>query len=156
LDKFVIIFIGYILIFSKIEDEHKVHLWLILEKLCEHRLYANLSKCKFWKNKLEFLGHVVSVEGVAIYPSKVQDVQNWEAPKTANQIRRFLGLAGYYRCFIEGFSKIAKPMAELLKKDRKFVWCTECERVSKSSRLDLCCAMSTSHLTFSVMHPGMV
>jgi hypothetical protein len=121
LDKFVIIFIDDILIFSKTEEEHEVHLWLILEKLREHRLYAKFSKCKFWKNKVEFLGHVVLAEGVAVDPSKVQDVQNWEAPKTVTQIRRFLGLAGYYRRFIEGLSKIAKPMTELLKKDKK-IW----------------------------------
>jgi hypothetical protein len=78
LDKFMIIFIDDILIFSKTEEEHEVHLWLILEELREYLLYAKFSKCKFWKNTVEFLGHVVSAEGVAVDPSKVQDVKNWE------------------------------------------------------------------------------
>jgi ribonuclease HI len=77
---------------------------------------------------MEFLGHVLSAEGVAVDPSKVVAVQKWQSPKSVFQVRSFLGLAGYYRRFIEGFSKIAKPMTELLKKDKKFVWSEDCEK----------------------------
>ena len=74
------------------------------------------------------MGHVLSVEGIAVDPSKVKDVLYWTAPMTVSEIRSFLGLAGYYRCFINGFSKIAKPMTELLKKDKKFEWTEDCEK----------------------------
>jgi hypothetical protein len=127
LDKFVVIFIDDILIYSKSEEEHEEHLRAVLEKLREHRLYAKFSKCEFWKKQVEFLGHVLSAEGVAVDPSKVQAVQEWEQPKSATEIRSFLGLAGYYRRFIEGFSSLAKPMTELLKKDQKFVWSPKCQ-----------------------------
>ena len=120
LDEFVVVFIDDILIYSKSEEEHKGHLRVVLQRLCDHQLYAKFSKCEFWLKQVGFLGHILSVEGRAVDPSKVKDVLDWLAPTTVSQIRRFLGLAGYYRRFIEGFSKIAKPMTELLKKDKKF------------------------------------
>ncbi len=127
MDKFVVVFIDDILIYSKDEAEHERHLRLIMEKLREHKLYAKFSKCEFWLDRVGFLGHIVSAEGVAVDPSKVAAVTEWESPKNAGEIRSFLGLAGYYRRFIENFSKIAKPMTELLKKDKKFIWTDECE-----------------------------
>ena len=127
LDKFVVVFIDDILIYSKNEEEHKEHLRLVLEKLREHQLYAKFSKCEFWLKEVGFLGHVISGEGIAVDPSKVEAVTEWKAPTSVGEIRSFLGLAGYYRRFIENFSKIAKPMIELLKKDTKFVWTDECE-----------------------------
>ncbi|KAK1653008.1 hypothetical protein QYE76_070813 [Lolium multiflorum] len=122
LDKFVIIYIDDILVYSKTEEEHTEHLRLVLTKLREHRLYAKFSKCEFWLQELIFLGHVVSAKGVAVIPDKVQSVLDWKTPKSAKEIRSFLGLAGYYRRYIENFSKIAKPMTDLLKKDKKFEW----------------------------------
>ena len=110
LDKFVVVFIDDILVFSKNKQEHEVHLRLVLEKLREHQLYAKFSKCEFWLDEVAFLGHVVSGNGVAVDPSKVAAVTEWETPTTVGEIRSFLGLAGYYRRFIENFSKIAKPM----------------------------------------------
>jgi hypothetical protein len=101
-------------------------LWAVLKKLFEHRLYAKFSKCEFWKKQVECLGHVLSAEGATIDPSKVQAVQDWEQPKSATQIRSFLGLAGYYHRFIE-CSSLVKPMMELLKKDQKFVWSSKCQ-----------------------------
>ena len=92
----------------------------ILEKLREHKLYAKFSKCEFLLNEVGFLGHIVSKEGIAVDPSKVASVTEWEPAKNAGEIRGILGLAGYYRRFIENFSKIAKPMTELLKKEKKF------------------------------------
>ena len=127
LDKFVVVFINDILVYSKNEEEHKEHLRLVLGKLKEHQLYAKFSKCEFWLKEVGFLGHVISGEGIAVDPTKVDTVTNWEAPTTVGEIRSFLGLAGYYRRFIEQFSKIAKPMKELLKKDTKFIWTDECE-----------------------------
>jgi hypothetical protein len=127
LDKFVVVFIDDILIYSKDDKEHEEHLRLIMEKLREHKLYAKFSKCEFWLNKVGFLGHIVSAEEVAVDPSKVESVTEWESPKNAGDIQSFLGLAGYYRRFIENFSKIAKPMIELLKKDKKFEWTNSCK-----------------------------
>jgi hypothetical protein len=103
-----------------------------LKKLREHQLYAKFSKCEFWLKEVGFLGHVVSGEGIAVDPSKVEAVTEWKAPTLVGEIHSFLGLAGYYRRFIENFSKIAKPMIELLKKDTKFIWTEECEASFKS------------------------
>ena len=127
LDKFVVVFIDDILVYSKNEEEHKEHLHLVLGKLREHQLYAKFSKCEFWLKEVGFLGHVISGEGISVDPTKEVTVSNWVAPTTVGEIRSFLGLAGYYRRFIENFSKIAKPMTELLKKDTKFIWTEECE-----------------------------
>ena len=99
-----------------------------MQRLCEHQLYAKFSKCEFWLKQVGFLGHVLSAKGIAMDPSKVKDVLDWLPPATVSQIRSFLGLAGYYCCFIEWFSKIAKPMTELLKKDKKFECTTDCEK----------------------------
>jgi hypothetical protein len=90
-------------------------------------LYAKLSKCEFWLKQVAFLGHIVSKGGISVDPSKIQDVLSWNAPTSVGEIWRFLGLAGYYRRFIEGFSKISMPMTELLEKDKKFKWTSACE-----------------------------
>src|SRR3954467_166058 len=127
LDKFVVVFIDDILIYSKSKEENEGHLRLILEKLREHKLYAKLSKCEFWLNEVGFLGHIVSGDGVAVDPIRVSAVTEWESPNSVKEVRIFLGLAGYYRRFIENFSKVAKPMTELLKKDKKFAWSEGCE-----------------------------
>nr|ABG66123.1 retrotransposon protein, putative, Ty3-gypsy subclass [Oryza sativa Japonica Group] len=128
LDKFVVVFIDDILIYSKSEEEHEQHLRLVLEKLKEHQLYAKFSKCDFWLSEVKFLGHVITAQGVAVDPSNVESVTKWTPPKTVSQIRSFLGLAGYYRRFIENFSRIARPMTQLLKKDEKFKWTAECDK----------------------------
>jgi hypothetical protein len=122
LHKFVVVFIDDILVFSKNEDEHEEHLCLVLQKLRENQLYAKLSKCEFWLKEVSFLGHIVSEGGISVDPSKVKDVLSGRTPQNVLDIRSFLGLAGYYRRFIEGFSKIAKPMIELLKKGKSFEW----------------------------------
>ena len=127
LDKFVVVFIDDILIYSKDEAEHAEHLRIVLSRLQEHKLYAKLSKCAFWLKEVAFLGHVLSAEGIAVDPSKVREVLNWKQPQTVTEIRSFLGLAGYYRRFIANFSKIAKPMTSLLHKNVKFIWSPKCE-----------------------------
>jgi hypothetical protein len=120
LDKFVVVFIDNILIFSKIEEEHEKHLRMVLEKLRSNQLYAKFSKCEFWLTEVTFLGHVISTGGISVDPSKVKDVLNWMPLTNASEIRSFLGLVGYYRRFIKDFSKITKPMTRLLKKNKDF------------------------------------
>jgi hypothetical protein len=99
----------------------------VLQRLWDHQLYAKFSKCEFWINKVSFLGHVISSEGNVADPSKVRDILEWEPPKYVHQVRSFLGLAGYYRKFIPNFSKISKPITELLKKGTKYVWSKKCD-----------------------------
>jgi hypothetical protein len=127
LDKFLVVFIDDILVYSKNEEEHERHLRIILQWLHDHQLYAKFSKCAFWLKKVPFLGHVISAEGSAVNSSKVQEVLDWKSPRSITQIRSFLGLARYYHWFIPNFSKIAKPMTKLLEKDTKFKWSLQCE-----------------------------
>nr|GFB44580.1 putative reverse transcriptase domain-containing protein [Tanacetum cinerariifolium] len=105
LDKFVIVFIDDILIYSKDEKEHEEHLKAILELLKKEELYAKFSKCEFWIPKVQFLDHVIDNQGIHVDPAKIESVKDWACPKSQTEIRQFLGLAGYYRRFIEGFSK---------------------------------------------------
>jgi hypothetical protein len=109
LDKFVVVFIDDILIYSKTEEEHEEHLRLVLQKLREHQLYVKFSKCDFWLKEVSFLRHIITDGGISVDPAKVEDVLKWKPPRTVKEIRSFLGLAGYYRRFIEGFSKTVKP-----------------------------------------------
>ncbi|KAJ0906604.1 putative nucleotidyltransferase, Ribonuclease H [Helianthus annuus] len=122
LDKFVIVFIDDILIYSKNQADHEKHLRCILELLQREKLYAKFSKCEFWLREVQFLGHVVSERGIQVDPAKVEAVMNWQEPKTPTEIRSFLGLAGYYRRFIENFSRIAAPLTSLTKKKEKYIW----------------------------------
>ncbi|WVZ80995.1 hypothetical protein U9M48_028423 [Paspalum notatum var. saurae] len=122
LDKFIVVFINDILIYSKSEEEHEVHLRLVLQRLREHKLYAKLKKCEFWIDEVPFLGHIISKGGITVDPRKISAITNWEVPQTPKEVRGFLGLAGYYRRFIENFSKTAKPMTSLLEKDAAFKW----------------------------------
>ncbi|WVZ97250.1 LOW QUALITY PROTEIN: hypothetical protein U9M48_042800 [Paspalum notatum var. saurae] len=119
LDKFV--FIDDILIYSKSEEEHKEHLRIVLTRLREHKLYAKFSKCAFWLKEVSFLGHILSEKGVAVDPSKVRDVLNWKQPEI------FPWFSSYYRRFIKDFSKTAKPMTSLTKKNAKYVWSSNYE-----------------------------
>ncbi|GJZ37508.1 reverse transcriptase domain-containing protein [Tanacetum coccineum] len=122
LDKFVIVFIDDILIYSKTKEDHENHLRLMLDLLRKEKLYAKFSKCEFWLQEVHFLGHVVNHEGIHVDPSKIEAVKSWKAPTTPSEVRSFLGLAGYYRRFIENFSKIAKPLTSLTQKNQKYEW----------------------------------
>jgi hypothetical protein len=122
LDKFVVVFIDDILIYSRSMEKHEEHLQIVLQQLQEHQLYAKFSKCEFWIKEVPFLGHVVSPEGITVDPSKVKEVLDWKPLTSVSEVRSFLGLAGYYRQFISHFSKITKPITELLKKGNKYVW----------------------------------
>ena len=127
LDKFVIVFIDDILIYSKSIAEHEHHLKTVLEVLRREKLYAKLSKCNFWLNEIMFLGHVISSAGISVDPHKIEAVIKWKQPSNVSEIRSFLGLAGYYRRFIEGFSKIAAPLTKLTQKNIKFMWDDKCQ-----------------------------
>ena len=128
LDKFVIVFIDDILIYSKSTEEHAQHLELVLRRLQDKQLYAKFKKCEFWLDKVIFLGHVVAKEGIMVDPAKIEAVLQWSQPKNVSEIRSFLGLAGYYRRFVEGFSKIAMPLTLLTRKGHKFTWTEACEK----------------------------
>ncbi|GJW05478.1 putative reverse transcriptase domain-containing protein [Tanacetum coccineum] len=140
LDKFVIVFIDDILIYSKSKQEHEEHLKIILELLKKEELYAKFSKCEFWIPKVQFLGHVIDNKGIHVDPAKIESVKDWASPKTPTEIRQFLGLAGYYRRFIEGFSKIAKPMTKLTQKKVKFEWGDKQEAAFQLLKQKLCSA----------------
>jgi hypothetical protein len=127
LEKCIVVFIDDRLVFSKTAEEHEEHLRIVLEKLRQYQLYAKFGKCEFWMEEVAFLGHVLSAKGVAVNLSKIEAVSKWQLPKSVIEIRSFLGLAGYYRRFIENFSKIAKPMTELLKSNVPYVWSDKCE-----------------------------
>nr|GFB39871.1 putative reverse transcriptase domain-containing protein [Tanacetum cinerariifolium] len=102
------------------KKEHEEHLRTIMKLLKKEGLYAKFSKCKFWIPKVQFLGHVINSEGIHVDPARIESIKDWVSPKSPTEIRQFLGLAGYYRRFIEGFSKIAKPMTKLTQKKIKF------------------------------------
>ncbi|GKA33746.1 putative reverse transcriptase domain-containing protein [Tanacetum coccineum] len=138
LDKFVIVFIDDILIYSKSEEEHEVHLKTILDLLKKEKLYAKFSKCEFWLQEVQFLGHVVNRDGIHVDPSKVESVKNWKTPESSTEIRSFLGLAGYYRRFIENFSKIAKPLTLLTQKNKTYVWGDEQDEAFRILKEKLC------------------
>ena len=134
LDQVVIVFIDDILVYSRSELEHEIHLGLVLQTLRQHQLYAKFSKCEFWLSRVGFLVHVVSADGIYVYPQKVEAVASWEQPTTMTEVRSFLGLVGYYRRFIEGFSKIARPLHFSNRKGVKFEWTDRCEETSKHRR----------------------
>ncbi|GJT11704.1 putative reverse transcriptase domain-containing protein [Tanacetum coccineum] len=125
LDKFMIVFIDNILIYSKNKKKHEEHLMVILELLKKEELYAKFSKCKFWLPKVQFLGHVIDSQGIYVDPAKIESIKDWASPKTPMEIRQFLGLVGYYRRFIEGFSKIANALILALPEGSKdfIVYC---------------------------------
>ena len=128
LDQFVIVFIDDILIYSGSGEEHAEHLRIVLQTLREHRLYAKLSKCQFWLDSVAFLGHMVFAEGVSVDLQKVEAILNWKPPASVIEIRSFLGLAGYYRKFVEGFLKIAAPLTRLTRKEEPFFWSEACQQ----------------------------
>ena len=124
----MIMFIDDILIYSKTRDQHEKHKRTVLQTLKQHQLYAKFSKCEFWLDRVAFLGHVISKDGIMVDPAKVEAVSNWKRPTNASEIRSFLGLAGYYKKFVADFSKLAMPLTTLTRKGKKFEWTEDCEK----------------------------
>jgi hypothetical protein len=141
LDKFVVVFIDDILIYSMNEEEHAQHLRVVLTRLKEHQLYAKFKKCVFWLKEIQFLGHVLSANGIAVDPSKIKDILEWKPPTTVHQVQSFLGLAGYYRRFIPDFSRLVKPITSLLKNDSKFNWSSKCNEAFEQLKVLLTTAL---------------
>ncbi|XP_021723916.1 uncharacterized protein LOC110691303 [Chenopodium quinoa] len=127
MDKFVVMFVDDILVYSKNKDEHVEHLRAVLQTLRENKLYAKFSKCEFRLEKVAFLGHLVFKDGVEVDLTKIEAVKGWLSLKTVSDIRSFIDLAGYYRRFVKDFLKIAKPLTSLMKKGKKFKWDEKCK-----------------------------
>jgi hypothetical protein len=113
LDKFIQVFIDDILIYSRMTEEHDEHLHLVPQCLREPKLFGKLSKCSFYQSRIHYLGHVISNEGIVVDPARVEAIMEWPASMNVPEVRSFMGLAGYYRRFVEGFSKIENPITEL-------------------------------------------
>ena len=113
MDQFIVVFIDDILVYSKSMEEYVYHLRTVLQTLREHQLYAKFLKCDFWTESVAFLGHVVTKDGIQVDPQKIEALSEWPRPMTVTEIRSFLGLAGYYRRFVQDFSRSAAPMTHL-------------------------------------------
>ena len=122
LDQFVIVFIDDVLVYSRSEEEHEQHLRLVLQNLREHQLYAKFGKYQFWLEQIQFLGHVISGVSIQADPAKISAVLSWQRSRSSSEIHSFLGLAGYYRRFVQGFSSIAAPLTRLMRKGISFQW----------------------------------
>ena len=120
LDKFLIVYLDDIVVYSNNLNEHLHHLDCIFKRLREHKLYAKLEKCQFMQKQIKFLGHLVSSEGVRVNPEKVQAIVDWLVPTSVKDVRSFLGISGYYRRFIQNYSKVAASLTELLKDEQRF------------------------------------
>jgi hypothetical protein len=127
LDKFVLVFVDDILVYSKTKEEHEEHLRMVLQVLREHQIYAKFSKCDFFQKEIQYLGHIISTEGVEVDLEKIKAIMDWPTPRNVTEVRYFMGLVGYYKRFIRGFSKIGNPITSLQEKGKKFVWSQECE-----------------------------
>ena len=120
-------FIDDILVYSKDREDHDMHLRVVLETLRKEQLYAKLSKCEFWLREVSFLGHIVSEEGIRVDAKKIEVIIEWKPPRNVTEVRSFLGLAGYYRRFVKGFSMTAGPMMRSLQKNVRFEWSEKCQ-----------------------------
>ena len=128
LGKFCLVYLDDILIFSKTEEEHLEHLRQVLDLLREHRFYAKISKCHFFKDELEYLGHIVGRDGIRVDPRKVKAVEDWPIPTDLHKVRSFLGLANYFRKFMLGYATVVAPLTALTRKDATFDWTPRCQR----------------------------
>ena len=124
---FLLVFLDDIPVYSKNEEEHEEHLRLTLKLLRENRLYAKLRKCDFYRDRIWYLRNIISKEGISVDPDKIEAINNWPTPKNVTEVRYFMGLVGYYKRFIEGFSKVAHAITSLQRKGIKFEWTSKCE-----------------------------
>jgi hypothetical protein len=150
LHDFVVVYLDDILIFSKSAEEHLKHLKLVLNKLRQHGLYANAKKCEFFKRELEFLGHIIGRDGIKVDPKKTEAVKRWPKPTTVKELRGFLGLANYFRRFIQGYSSIVAPLTDLTKKDASITdWSAECDKAFQTVKQALIKAPVLAHPDFT-------
>ena len=138
LSHFAIAYLDDIIIFSKTEEEHLQHLEIIFQRLRKARLMLKRSKCSFMKLHIEYLGHLISENGIEPMPDKLSAIKEMPAPRSPNEIKQVLGLVGYYWKFIPRFSDIAKPLTRLTRHDTLFQWCTKCKFVFQSLKNALC------------------
>jgi hypothetical protein len=146
LDDFVVVYLDDICIYSKTPEEHLKHVETVLSLLKKHRLYVGLDKCTFGQDEIDFLGHVISKDGIKTDPKKVEAVVNWPTPRTVRDVRAFLGLTGYYRRFIQHYAHKALPLTELTKQETRWQWRTDVEEASFQSLKE---ALSTAPVLVS-------
>ncbi|XP_059064328.1 uncharacterized mitochondrial protein AtMg00860-like [Cryptomeria japonica] len=127
LDDFVLIFIDDILIYSKNKEEHKKHLRIVLQWLTDQKLFAMFLKCAFFQEKVQYLGHAISAEGIYVDSIKIEAIVDWPTLQSVTKVKSFMGLVGYYRKYVEGFSRIATPITSFRKKGKIFEWTEKCE-----------------------------
>ena len=127
LDQFVVVYLDDIVVYSTTLEEHKVHLKLVFDKLRQNQLYVKKEKCAFAQTCINFLGHVISCGQIGMDSDKIKAIQEWKVPTSVSDVRSFLRLANYYRRFVEGFSRRAAPLTELLKKDHPWSWSNKCQ-----------------------------
>ena len=163
LDDFMVVYLDDILVFSKNAEDHLKHLDIVLGILRRHKLSAKLSKCVWEVNSLPFLGHVLSADGIGVDLKKVAAVKEWPAPKNVGELRSFLGLANYFRRFMQGFAKRAAPLTSLLRKEAPYIWSTDCREAFEGLKNDLSSAQqglfwwlltTVSLLRWWLMHAG--
>ncbi|XP_060202500.1 uncharacterized mitochondrial protein AtMg00860-like [Lycium barbarum] len=128
LDLFMIVFIDDILVYSRSESDHAQHLRVILQTLKDRELFAKFSKCEFLLKSVAFLGHDISGEGIQVDNTKIEAAKSWPRPISVSDIHNSLGLVGYYKRFVDGFSSISAPLTRLTQKKSKFRWSDACER----------------------------
>ena len=119
LDTFLVVFIDDILIYSKMKEEHDEHFQIILQVLRDHKLYDKFRKCEFYKDKIQYLGNVISKEEILVDPDKIEEIIDWHVPKDIMNVRSFMGITGYYRNFIEGFFKNCKSYNIITEKGKE-------------------------------------
>ena len=131
------VFIDDILMYSKDRKDHDTHLRVVLETLRNEQLYAKMSKCEFWLKEVSFLRHIVSEEGIMVDPRKIEVILEWKPSRSVTEVRSFLGLTGYYRRFVKGFSMTTAPMTRLLQKNVRFEWSGKCQASFEKLKLVL-------------------
>jgi hypothetical protein len=149
LRKCVVVFLDDVLVYSRNLTEHVDHLDQVFKLLDQHQLKLNRSKCRFARDSLEFLGHIFSAVVLSTEPTKIQAIQEWPRPTSVKDVRSFLGMAGYYRKFVRGFSIISRPLSNLLRKDTIFAWTDETEESFRTLKLTLAQAPVLALLDFS-------
>jgi len=148
LNNYVSVYLDDILIYSKTEEEHLVHLTNVFEKLRKNQLFVNLEKCEFLKDDMEFLGHVISKEGIKVDEQKVRTIKEWKEPKDVKELRSFLGLTNYYRKFIKDYAKIANPLTDLLKEKQPYIWETKQQQSFNDLKIKLSSAPVLSTINY--------